>query len=93
MISLRQLDKQWRRQEFRGRQLGLAAAACPWLIAGVFVHDAWLLLAVLLIQTGSGEALRFRRSGHYHQTRRSIWRGSTPHDARQRHLLQGWRPR
>lgn len=89
----RQSDKEMLRHEFRGRQFCLASSAAVQIFGAIFTgYAVFFALAALLIQAGAAEALRFRKSGRIHQTKRSIWRGSTPHDARQRHLLNGWRP-
>lgn len=89
----RQFDKEYRRQQHRARQLNLAGTAAILLFGALFTgYGFFLVAAILVMQAGSVEALRFRRAGTHHQTMRTIWRGSTPHDARCRFLLCGWRP-
>lgn len=91
--ALRRLDKQARRAEFRLRQAVLAATAVAQMALWLACDEPlFLAIAMLVIKTGSVEALRFRRAGTVHQTRRTVWRGSTPEDVRARWLLQGWRP-
>lgn len=89
----RLLDHQWRLRDFRARQLTLAATAGIWILGALFTgYTAALAVAVLLLQTGWIEALRFRRAGTTFQTRRVLWIGATPHDERHRYLLEGWTP-
>ncbi len=90
---MRQFDKDMKREQFRLRQRMLAFVAAFELVFFA-VSDHWLFaaLALLVIQTGVVEALRFRKAGHTHQTRRTIWRGSTPVDVRARPKLYGWKP-
>jgi hypothetical protein len=90
---IRQTRKEGLRREFRSRQFCLAASAAVQMLAGMLTgYHLLIALGVLLIQAGSVEALRFRKCGTMLQTKRAIWRGSTPHDARFRHLLGEWQP-
>ncbi len=85
------LNNHDRLRAFRDRQLVMAACALNFLLWSNF--SDWLLApAMLVIQAGWIEALRFRRTGCIVMTRRSIWIGATPVDARARHLLNGWHP-
>jgi|GEM_PF-6075023 len=89
----RQFDKEFRRQQHRWRQLTLAGSAAILLTGALTTgYGFFLAAAALVIQAGSVEALRFRRAGPELQTRRTMWRGYTPHDARCRFLLGGWHP-
>lgn len=80
---IRQTDKEWRRREFIARQFTLASVAvvqfAGWMFTGYLF---FLLLGVFVVKAGAVEALRFRRAGTTIQTKRCIWRGSTPEDAR-----------
>lgn len=89
----RQFEKEFKRQQHRARQLTLAGSAAILLFGALITgYGFFIAAAALVIQAGGVEALRFRRAGTELQTRRTIWRGSTPHDARCRPLLNGWHP-
>lgn len=78
---LHKMDHDWRRSAFRWRQFELVAGAA--IMAGGFALHRYqwaLAVAVLMVQTATDEALRYRRTGHNHQTKRSIVRGSCPID-------------
>lgn len=90
---LRYSENNFRRSVFRGRQLQLIASAVVLMLGGIAASSILLLaLATLMIQVGSTEALRFRKTGRYWRTCRALWIGATPIDAQQRYLLNGWVP-
>lgn len=78
---LHKLDHDWRRQTFRRRQFDLISYAAMWLAGFLWLDYVWMILpALTMIECARDEALRYRRTGHYHQTKRSIVRGSCPID-------------
>src|SRR5690242_5731286 len=74
------LDNEDRRRAFRWRQVELIAGSLPWLALATAGVPWALSLVALLITVARDEALRFRTTGKYFQTRRSLWVGSNPHD-------------
>ena len=89
--TIRALNNLDRISDFRRHQLTLALSAATLLFGASF--SEWLLApAMLVLQAGWIETLRFRRTGCKFMTRRSIWIGATPVDENSRHLLNGWQP-
>lgn len=78
---------QYRKSEFSGRQISLVATAAWWIVMWTLTGWTGLLaLSVLFLTLSRDECLRFKTTGRYWQTRRSMWTGSTPHDEANRRL-------
>lgn len=87
----RDFEHDFRRREFRHRQWTLALCGFFQIVLLVItMHPVPAGLAAMFFQVAADEARRYRRTGCTLQTRRSIWKGSTPIDAASRRLLNGW---
>lgn len=89
--AIRRGDHEFKRREFRHRQQMLGGGALLYVVLYALTGNPVVVgLAALFLQVATDEARRFRRTGTTLQTRRSIWKGTTPIDVASRRLLDGW---